>query len=271
MTANIDRNRVRSSFCRQSEEYDNNVVVQKRVVERFIRLLDEAGISSGRLLDVGAGTGMLLRGLEERYPAIPLVGVDLAFGMCRTAAGLMKDPGSCCYVVADGERLPFCDASFTTVVSTSTFQWLHTLDPVFAECRRVLADGGFFAFALFGKRTLVELRDSWKWALAKAGREHDDRTHRFLAVDAVRQSLVHAGFTECRVFSEMETEHYRDVPELLRTLRKIGAGNAAPHGGRGLAERRIMLDMMDRYRGEYGSDGMIPATYEVVYGVGRKA
>jgi malonyl-CoA O-methyltransferase len=271
MTANIDRNRVRSSFCKQAEQYDSNVVVQKRVVERFVRLLAETGVPYGRFLDVGAGTGMLLRKIEELYPGMPLIGADLAFGMCQTAAGSMKQSATGCFMVADAEHLPLRDACCATVASTSTFQWLPTLDPAFSECRRVLADDGLFIFALFGRRTLFELRDSWRWALTRAGREHDDRTHRFLAVDEVKQSLVGAGFTDCRVFSEMETEHYGDVPELLRALRKIGAGNASPQGGRSLAERRVMLEMMERYREEFGCDGMIPATYEVVYGVGRKA
>ena len=70
--------------------------------------------------------------------------------------------------------------------------------------------------------------------------------------------------------AECEVEYHSDVPELLRSLKRVGAGNAAPAAVRGLAERRVMLDMMATYRREYGSTEGIPATYEVVYGIGWK-
>jgi malonyl-CoA O-methyltransferase len=62
-----------------------------------------------------------------------------------------------------------------------------------------------------------------------------------------------------------------DVPALLRSLKRIGAGNASPITPRGLAGKRIMLDMMQRYKNEYGLGSGIPATYEIIYGLGRKA
>ena len=79
-----------------------------------------------------------------------------------------------------------------------------------------------------------------------------------------------AGFEPSRVWSEDETESHPDVPTLLRSLKKIGAGNASADHPRGLAERRVMLAMMEHYDGNYGRDETIPATYEVIYGWGFK-
>lgn len=262
MVANIDRDKVQGSFHRQAGDYDNHAVVQGRVVERLACVLEARRLNPARVLDVGAGTGRLLASLRQLYPDALTVGADLAFGMCRTAAHHLS--GAALLVNADAERLPFAGSSFDLVLSSSTFQWLPSLDAAFAEVRRVLVPGGVFCFALFGARTLFELRESYQKVLNGA----TDRTHRFLPQEEVLAALERTGFSQRAVSSEMEVEYHPNVPELLRSLKRIGAGSTAPAASRGLSERRIMLDMMAAYRREYGCDEGIPASYEVIYGWG---
>jgi len=263
---NIDRKKVRESFHRQATDYDSHAVVQRRVVARLIELLQGEEVTPARLLDVGAGTGRLLTKLRERYPAALSVGADLAFGMCRAASEQLA-PAGVQLVNADAERLPFADGSFDLVLSSSTFQWLTTLDHAFGEMKRVLAPGGLFCFALFGERTLFELRESYQATLSGGA----DRSHNFFSQEDVLAALQRAGFQEARASSELEVEYHPDVPELLRSLKRIGAGSAAPVEAKGLAGRRMMLEMMESYRKSYDGEQGIPATYEVIYGVGRKA
>lgn len=263
MVANIDRQKVQGSFHRQAPDYDGHAVVQRRVVERLTGLLQAQGVCPERLLDVGAGTGRLLASLRKLYPKATAVGADLALGMCRTASANLAGQGVL-LVNADAERLPFAAGSFDLVLSTSTFQWLSSLDLAFAEVKRVLSPGGTFCFALFGEKTLFELRDSYKKALSGGA----DRSHSFFSQSEVLEALQRGGFSGAQVTSELEVELHPDVPELLRSLKRIGAGSAAPAAARGLSERRVMLDMMAVYRNEYGRNGAIPATYEVLYGWG---
>jgi len=265
MAANIDRQKVRNSFHRQAADYDGHAVVQRRVVERLIGLLQAEEAHPARLLDVGAGTGRLLARLRVCYPNALAVGADLALGMCQTAAAHLAAEGVH-LVNADAERLPFAESSFELVLSSSTFQWLATLDHAFAEVQRVLTPGGLFCFALFGEKTLFELRDCYKTAL----RGGADRSHSFQAQSDVLAALQRARFSQARVISELEVEWHHDVPDLLRSLKRIGAGSAAPVAAKGLSERRTMLDMMEVYRKRYGRDGAVPASYEVIYGMGRK-
>ena len=265
----IDRRRVRQSFDSHAAEYDRHAVVQKRVLARFVDLLPEGG-GWGRILDIGCGTGTLLEKLALRFPAAGLVGLDLAFGMGRAARQRLSGLDRVAFLAADAEALPFADASFDLVVSTSTFQWLEGLEPAFGEVRRVLRPGGAFCFALFGEKTLHELRASYRAALAAAGGGGVDRTHSFKGVAGVESALRSAGLEVERLGAELEVESHPDVPELLRSIRRIGAGNAVRSPGRGLAERRVMVEMMAHYRREYGREGSIPATYEVIYGMGRK-
>jgi malonyl-CoA O-methyltransferase len=265
MVSNIDRQKVRESFHRQSTDYDEYAVVQRRVVERLLALLQAEEPHPARLLDIGAGTGRLLGRLRELYPESVAVGADLALGMCRAAKQNLQ--GEKVHLVnADAEKLPFRGGVFDLLLSSSTFQWLPSLDAAFGEVQRVLAPGGLFCFALFGEKTLFELRDSYRTALKGGG----DRTHSFLSREEVRGALERAGFEKPSAISELEVEYHPDVPELLRSLKKIGANTAGPAASKGLSERRVMLEMMESYRQRYGKGGRIPATYEVIYGIGRK-
>ena len=266
----IDRQKVKASFHRQAGDYDNHAQVQKRVVARLLEQVRSQPLEPRRVLDVGAGTGRLLAGLQAAYPRAVTVGADLAFGMCRTALANLGEGGRAQLVTADAEVLPFVAGALDLITSTSTFQWLSCLDRAFDEAWRVLAPGGLFCFALFGERTLFELKESHRQALSHAARDREDRTHRFFTVADVAAALERAGFIHRRTTAELEVEYHDDVPALLRSLKRIGAGNAAPSPPSGLAGRRVMMEMMDVYRRKYGHAAGIPATYEVVYGAGRK-
>lgn len=265
MAADINREKVKDSFHKQATDYDGHAVVQCRVVEKVVGLLRSEALVPARILDIGAGTGRLLDRVTDLYPEAAAVGADLAPGMCRIASENLA--GKRVQVVnADAEHLPFDAGSFDLALSTSTYQWLASLDRAFGEANRVLAPGGLFCFALFGERTLFELRDSYRNALNGG----DDRSHSFHSEAEVRTALVRSGFREERVWSELEVEWHADVPELLRSLKRIGAGSTAPVSGKGLSERRVMLRMMEAYRRDFGGAQGVPASYHVVYGVARK-
>lgn len=269
----IDKARVRSAFHRQAGRYEEMVVVQKRVVERIAGALREewSGGNPRRILDVGAGTGMLLRVVQTIFPDAFIAGLDLAPGMGRTAMRELQGKNDTIFIEGDAERLPFADGSFDLVLSTSTFQWLNVLETAFSEVLRVLAPGGTFRFALFGESTLLELKAAYRKALLAENQETEDRTHRFFSGQEVKHAMGIAGFSEFFTESLTEREYHEDVPALLRSLRGIGAGNASGFVGRGLAGRKVMMKMMDAYMNDYGQKGGIPATYEVVYGNGKKS
>ncbi|MFD8807445.1 class I SAM-dependent methyltransferase [Streptomyces sp. NPDC059597] len=98
---------------------------------------------TGRLLDLGCGTGTVTRRLATARPDLRVTGMDRARAMVHRSAAVV--PGA--ILRADCRRLPFSDAAFEAVTSI----WLiHLLaDPadrraVFAEVARVLRPGGTY-------------------------------------------------------------------------------------------------------------------------------
>jgi malonyl-CoA O-methyltransferase len=265
--SSIDTRQVRRHFSSHAEEYDRYAVVQKKVVAELLELLRGCEKIGGPVLEVGCGTGTLSRQLADLLPGLPLTVSDIAHGMTRHAA--LTVPGVAA-VDADAEDLPFRDAGFGLVLSSSVYQWVNDLPRAFAEGARVLVPGGRFAFALFGEGTLHELRESHRLALAEAGVSRPSHAQDFPSGKVVRSALVAAGFEEVSVSSAYEVERHPEVETLLRNLKRIGAQNAAGRRPHGLGSRRVMQRMIKLYGDRFGAGGDIPATYEVIYGTGRK-
>jgi malonyl-CoA O-methyltransferase len=266
----IDRTRVRRSFGRQALEYDGHIDVQSRVVERLMEVLQEQELRPGRILDVGTGTGALPGRMSGVYPNSFLFGIDLAPEMSFVARQKLLSERKAYFISGDAEMLPFAGGTFDLVVSASTFQWLDSLDTAFGEAFRVLSPGGTFCFALFGGSTMCELKNSFHRALASRGIAVEDHAHNFHEIQEVKEALSRAGFAACHANSEKYLEYHENVPAFLRALKKIGAGNAARPATRGLAGRGVIQHMIDLYSGAYSVDGHVPATYEVIYAMGRK-
>jgi malonyl-CoA O-methyltransferase len=269
----INRNRVGRAFHQQAGEYDRLATVQKRVVDRLLSLVQRHVFAvPADVLDIGCGTGQLLSSLGIQYPHSRLYGLDLAHNMTRCAAERLG-PGAT-LVNGDAEQLPFRDGVFDLVVSTSTVQWIEDMGIFFQQCHRVLHPDGLLCIAFFGGRTMRELQECYRDAVGQRGgcaEGYLDRLHRFKEITAVQEALGQSDFGSVLLTSEIEMDYYPDVPDLLRSIKRIGAGSAAQEGRRGgLGWRSILNETSRLYRERYGTDGMIPVTYEVVYVIAQR-
>jgi malonyl-CoA O-methyltransferase len=137
-------------------------------------------------------------------------------------------------------------------------QWCEDLETLFAECLRVLKNGGLFLFTTFGSNTLQELKKSWSVV--------DDNPHvnTFIDMHDVGDALLKSGFQNPVMESEGLILTYQDVMDLLKDLKGIGAQNVRSRQSNltGKGKFQQMLASYEAYR----TDGKIPATYEVLYG-----
>jgi len=99
---------------------------------------------TGRMLDVGCGTGRLLHAAAQRYPLV--VGLDPCLDMLEVGQRRGASAGRV-LVCAMAERLPFATGTFDVV--TSTLSMRHWEDPTrgLGELTRVLSQAGTLVIA----------------------------------------------------------------------------------------------------------------------------
>jgi malonyl-CoA O-methyltransferase len=255
----VDKRQARLAFERAASTYDAAAALQQEIGRRMLERLDLIRLQPARILDLGAGTGEFSRALMRRYRGADVVALDLALNMLRRTrrrGGWFRRPGCVC---GDAERLPFVAGSFQFIFSNLMLQWCQDLDPVFAELRRVLAPGGLLMFTTFGPDTLKELRASWE---AADGYSH---VNRFIDMHDVGDALVRARWAEPVMDAERITVTYREARTLMQDLKHLGAHNITAGRPRGLTGRQRLQRVMQAYE-TYRLDGVLPASYEVVYG-----
>jgi len=106
--------------------------VRRSVRETLARVRAARG---ERLLDIGCGTGALLR--ELAAAGVRCTGVDLSVGMLSQAR-FAAAPLAC----GDAEALPFGRESFDVVVTSSSFHFFPHPELALEEIRRVLRRNG---------------------------------------------------------------------------------------------------------------------------------
>jgi SAM-dependent methyltransferase len=127
-----------------------------------------------RILDVGCGTGYLLRSLARRCPdAGELAGVDPAPSMIEVAAA-SADDDRLRFSTAVAEHLPYPDGTFDLVVSTTSFDHWSDQQEGLRECARVLQPGGHLVlvdqFSLLLVPTMLVSRRGKARSKRRAGR-----------------------------------------------------------------------------------------------------
>ncbi len=93
------------------------------------------------VLDVGCGTGKLLRRAHIYWPQAQLIGVDPANGMIEMAKRLTPNAT---FSTGMAEALPLQDASVDVALSTVSFHHWQDQAAGIREIARVLRPGGYF-------------------------------------------------------------------------------------------------------------------------------
>jgi SAM-dependent methyltransferase len=151
----------------------------QQVQRRTLDLASGIAADPGAILDVGCGTGALLRLAARRFPGATRTGIDPADRMIAVATDADPDAR---LIVAAAERLPFDDDEFDLVISTNSFHNWPDQRAGVAEIGRVLRPGGTLVLAdpfaigvlrpwaaLIGKRDRMRTRPDVDAMLAAAG------------------------------------------------------------------------------------------------------
>ncbi|WP_322867245.1 SAM-dependent methyltransferase [Aquicoccus sp. G2-2] len=172
-------------------------------------------------------------------------------------------------VVSDEDTLSFVPGGHDLVVHAMALHWAN--DPVgqLIQCRHALQSDGLFMAALFGGRTLHELRASLAQAESEISGGLSPRVAPMAEIRDLGDLLQRAGFALPVADSLLFTASYQSPWHLMRELRAMGEQNALSGRLEHFSRRKIFDRAVQLYINNFGgTDGRIPATFEVVFLVG---
>lgn len=260
-----DKHAIAKSFGDAAATYNVAAGLQQKVginvLRRVTARADGAGLGS-RVLDIGCGTGYIVNRLAASHATV--YALDIAEGMLGYAkrASAFSHVN---YVCADAEALPLANHSVDVVVSNFAIQWCPDKVALFNEVARVLSPGGVFVFSMPGSDTLCELKSSWK----KADPDHSHVNH-FCSLNDVQHDVQHSALEVHSLEAQREVMYYHKLQELTHELKSLGAHNVTDGRARQLTGKGTLKQLIQAYEEYRQDDGMLPATWNVIYGVLRK-
>ncbi len=259
---------VAKSFGHAAMRYDDVAVLQRQTGDELLERLSLVTLSPQRILDLGTGTGRNLMQLAARYPEAELLAIDIAPEMLqqakqtfRTAMGFKRwlpNQRRPMLLAGDAESLPLADNSVDLVFANLALQWCDLLAS-FTEIERVLRPDGLLMFTTLGPDTLLELREAWASV--------DDYPHVnvFYDMHDVGEAMMNARLAEPVLDMDRYVLTYDSAMALMKDLKVLGARNVNQGRRRGLTGRQALKLVADYYE-QFRDDGVLPASYEVIFG-----
>jgi malonyl-CoA O-methyltransferase len=258
----LPKKAIASAFSKSAADYDQVAHLQQEVGRRLIEEMGIFRITPRRILDLGCGTGQMGRALSPIYNKSQLIYADLALGMVQHNRNTLSfwQRRRSQFLCSDAEKLPLADGSNDLIVSNLAFQWCRDLETLFSECQRVLSPNGLLLFTTLGPDTLKELRYSWQQV------DNTPHINEFIDMHDVGDAMQASGLDVPVLDMEHLTVPYRQSIELMRELKILGAHSIQQGRQQGLTSPSRLRQVNKAYEQFRGDDGLLPATYEVIYG-----
>jgi len=257
-----EKHRIQKHFDAKAICYESSAVLQRNVCKELLQRLDLTSLKPQVILDVGCGTGWGTQDLLKKYKKAKVLSLDLSPEMLKQTknkGGWLRKPKLIC---ADAEDIPLEDESVDLIFSNLMLQWCD-YKKVFAEFKRILKPDGLLMFSTFGPDTLKELKQSWA--------QVDEYAHvnEFIDMHDLGDELIHVGLAEPVMDMDVLTLTYKDVISVMKDLKAIGANTILKSQQKTVEPGLVTpgkLKRVVRHYENFRHNGVVPASYEVVYG-----
>jgi malonyl-CoA O-methyltransferase len=250
----LDKERIKKRFTRAAATYDDQAVIQLKVADRLLTLLDQhAALPPRKVLEIGCCTGMLTSRLAQRYRGLEKLYVnDLVPDFNPLVANRVAEHVSPEFLAGDIETVALPE-NIDLVISSSTFHWLNDLPSLFGRLVTHMAPEGTLAFSMYSIHNLMELRELTGIGLKYYGLEQI-------------KAMVGKHFLVLACEEELITFKFRDPLDILHHLRETGVN--ALDGS--LWSRSRLTDFITQYKHRFTEGNLVRLTYHPVYCIARK-
>ena len=251
----------RPRFDVAADTYDRHAAVQLAAGRDLLAMAE--GLSPGRILEAGCGSGLFTAMLCDRWPSAGVEAIDASARMVALAKARLA--GRAQVRVADISRIGG-DSRCDLVASNCALHWLIPLPPAILRLVDLLRPDGHFLASLMLDGTLGELH-----ALRSALVPDVPVAARMPDFGAVVTAFEVAG---CAVAAAREVAYERFAPDarsLLRLLHEQGLTGGSFGTGRRLLNRGELTRLIQEYDRRFMTPQGVRATYRVGFILARKA
>ncbi len=239
----MDKDRIAAAFARAAQSYEREALAQRVIVERLMSLVPRGRYR--RVLEIGCGTGLLTRRIEETFAPTEFFINDLCADMGAAC------PADSVFIPGDAESLEFPN-KLDAVFSASAMQWFRDPSAFIRRAAALLKPGGILAVSTFAPDNLPELHSLTGNGLQTPSL-HSLRvmTEPFFSLLALESDAIALTFP--------------DPPAVLRHLRETGVNGLSESGWQPARLRALCRD----YQAHFSVSGGVRLTYAPIYLVGR--
>lgn len=252
--------KIMQHYDRAAAAYDKVAVLQQEVGRRMLQRLAIIKLQPKTILDLGSGTSYCYRLLKKQYPRAKILSADLSLKMLVTAKSHSSWFDKPKLIQATVESLPLPAQSIDFIFCNQLLCWCPELPKIFKELKRILAPGGLLMFSTLGPDSLKELRQCWQQI------DNYTHVHSFFDMHDLGDMLLQTHLADPVMDMEYLTLTYSEPDKLLRDLRANGASNASHQQRRTLTGKGRLAQCLELYERYRTQQGLIPATFEIIYG-----
>lgn len=258
----FERTAVRQHRNRAAANIGAHDFLFAEVAERLTDRLNDIKRTFPLALDVGCHGGEVAASLGTRGGIETLVQCDPSPAMANVAGGVA--------FAADEEFLPVKAGVLDLVLSNLSLHWANDLPGAMVQIRQALKPDGLFLAAMFGERTLFELRESLMAAELEIEMGMSPRVSPYATVQDVGSLLQRAGFALPVVDTDTITVSYPDMFKLMADLRGMGETGAVSGRRKTFTRRDTLMRAAAYYMEKFAGlgdvgEGRIPATFDIIF------
>lgn len=138
---------IEEAFGQAATQYNQAALVQKKCAARLLEELDRVRpeLPSGKVIEIGCGTGFLTQGLVKKIGDRPLEITDLSQSMltvCQQQVSQISHSSEMTFRTLDGELWQPISRSYALIISSFVVQWFQQLEPALDRWISALKPGG---------------------------------------------------------------------------------------------------------------------------------
>ena len=261
----FDRALLRQRHDRAAANYAEHDFLVAEVTERLLDRLDDISRPFANILNLGCHRGLAGQIMSARPDAEFIIQCDLSERMTTLAHKSNSLAHNIASAVVDEEALPFAEESFDLIVGALSLHNVNDLPGALIQANRCLRPDGVFLAAMFGGRTLWELKEVIMLAESETTGGVTPRVSPFGDVKDLGNLLHRAGFALPVADSETITVRYENPLKLFADLRGMGESSILNARSRKPLRRDTLMRTAHLYQERHGGeDGRIPVTFEIV-------